>query len=195
MAGGFVGSKPNPKNQKSKIFSSEVLKGSRENPVDSKPAKISLKGILGLGQTVEISSSADKLQNHSHELFSQISHLEKEQSVLFDQKQKELEKAISALREEIAQLSQATENLDKEVEDLTMAPIIEANEYQIGFLERIRKFIINFRQNINQASIWVEAFAAKKKKRNFFWSSVKNKKKGGEQYLFSNEHSVARSVG
>lgn len=193
MAGGtLANSKKIPHNNGG--FSNEILKDSPKN-LQPPSKKFSFSGILGLGQSVEINRQTDQLQSWGQEFFGQINHLEKEEKFLLDSRQKELEKQIQQLQDEISKLIKATTGLEKQVENVAINTIVDASDYQINFLDRIRKFIANFRQNISQAGIWLEAFAAKKKKRNFFWNQVKNKKGGGEQYLFSNEHGVARSAG
>lgn len=197
MAGGFIGKTNSKVLKQGQFFSSEVLKDSRE-PYPAKSSennnKISLRGILGLGQPVELNKPHLANENQPKEIFNQASHLQQEQNILFSQHQKELQRTLEELRQEIKKLLKATDNLDKSVENVVINPIAEVNEYQLNFFTRIRNFINNMRQNINRTDIWVQAFAAKKKKRNAFWGTVKNKKKGGEQYLFSNEHSAARSV-
>jgi hypothetical protein len=190
MSGRFKGSF-NPKNPKAnKAFNSEVLKeDSQVDNVVKKPATFSLKGILGLGQSVEINKPAT-----SHESFFGLNHLAQEQNILFDQRQRELKQAIEDLRLEIKKLAQSTSNISTDVIRIADSNVIDANSYQISVLTRIKNFIIDMRKNINEASLWMEAFANKKKKKNMFWNKVKNKKQGGDQYLFSNEHSAARSV-
>ena len=175
-------------------LSSEALQDSPEISSDKKQVKVSLKGILGLGQSIDINKDSHNAEKQSQELSYGLNHLAQEQNILFDQHQKQLEKELSALREEIGKLSQATDNLEKDVANIGFSNIPEASEYQLNFLSHIRVFIENFRKNISDAGLWIEAFAAKKKKRNLFWNNVNNKKKGGEQYLFSSEHSAARSV-
>lgn len=193
MAGGGLNGKFDPK--KNNLFksgnSSEVLKDSQNN---SAPQKFSLSGLLGLNQTVEINKSSQKTENWGKEFFSNINIVQEQEKVLFDQHQKELEKAISELQEEIKKLVHATDNLEKDIQNIPQQNIPEASEYQINFLIRIKNFIANFRKNVNEASVWLESFASKKKKRNYFWNTAKDKKKGGDQYLMSNEHSAARSV-
>lgn len=191
MAGGLsFGSKPNLKNKHfgQNGFTSEVLKDSPEIQSSQPPKKFTLKGILGLGQAVEINKQQGK------ELFKQLNHLDSEQKLLFDSRQKELEKTIKNLQDEIKKLTSATKNLEKDVEKVALAPIPEINEYQLDFLSRIRVFLSNITKDIGSASIWLEHFNTKKRKKNCFWNQVKSKKGGGEQYLFSNEHSVARSA-
>lgn len=170
--------------------SSEILK---DSPVSSS-AKFSLRGILGLGQSVEIGQQAHRLEGWGKELFANINHLKQEEEILLDNRQKELEKRIAELQVEISKLTKATDNLDRQVVKAAQNPIVEVNDYQLNFLDRIKNFIVGFRQNITQASLWLEAFAAKKRKKNYFWSISLNKKKGGQQYMFSDEHSIARSA-
>lgn len=193
MAGGVIGGKMDPKkiNFYKNSNSSEVLKDSQTN---SAPKKFSLSGILGLNQTVELDKGVKKTENWGKEFFGNVNILQQQEKVLFDQKQKDLEKVVTELQDEIKKLTNATDNLEKDVQNVALENIPDASEYQVNFLIRIKNFVINFRKNINEASIWLESFNTKKKKRNYFWNTAKNKKKGGEQYLASNEHSAARSV-
>ena len=170
MAGGF-GGKFDPKNKsfKNTSFSSEVLKDSASNNSGQKQEKSSifnLRGILGLGQTVDLGKQEQKTSNWGKEFFSNINHLQQQEKYLLDEKQKELEKTIKQLQEEIQKLTKASENLEKDVENVSLQPVVEFNEYQLNFLDRIRKFVINLRKNISEASMWVESFNAKKKKKN-----------------------------
>jgi len=193
MAGGNVMGKVDPK--KINLFgnskSSEVLKDSQNN---SAPKKFSLSGILGLNQTVELHQNSPKLENWGKEFFGNVNLLQQQEKVLFDQHQKELEKAVTELQDEIKKLTKSTDNLERDVQNIPLENIPEASEYQINFLVRIKNFIANFRKNVNEAGAWLESFTTKKKKKNYFWNTAKDKKKGGEQYLMSNEHSAARSV-
>ncbi|MFA5895095.1 MAG: DUF5660 family protein [Candidatus Shapirobacteria bacterium] len=190
MAGGSS-SKNDPKKTYAKnIFSNESLE-SQPDFSPSPPQKLSLRGILGIGQTIEFNKSAAPVK----EIFSGLNHLQQEQQVLFDQRQKELGKALDELRKEIASLAKSTDNLEKTIENVAINEIGEISEYQVAFFIRIRNFIASVRQNISETGLWVQAFAAKKKKKNYFWNTAKNKKKGGDAFMFSDEHSVARSVG
>lgn len=190
MAGGWT-NKADPKKKFNKFGqTSEVLQDSRNDSIFPQPKVekplFKLSGILGLNQTVEISRPENK------SLFT--NHLLEEEKTLFDQRQKQLQKEIRELQEEIKKLVRATDNLGQNVEIAAANQVAEASYYQINFFQRIRNLIITIRQNISQSALWFESFTAKKKKRNFFWNQVKSKKGGGEQYLFSNEHSAARSA-
>lgn len=193
MAGGNTMGKFDPKklNTFKSGNSSEILKDSQ---VNSAPKKFSLSGILGLNQPVEINKNTQKTESWGKEFFGNVNLLQQQEKILFDQKEKELEKAVTELQEEIKKLTQATDNLEKDIQNIPLENIPEASDYQINFLVRIKNFIANFRKNVNEASSWLESFSSKKKKKNYFWNTAKNKKKGGEQYLMSNEHSASRSV-
>ncbi len=195
MAGGWL--KTDPKTVKLTKNGQFLEKGPEYNH-DSKPTKpplFSLKGILGLGQTVELNKQKDNLFSKGNEVFNQVNHLQREEQVLMDARQKELERTIEQLRLEISKLVKASQGLDKQVEIAAAQPTTEASQYQVRFLDRLRVLVRNFRLNISEAGVWLEAFSKKKKKKNFFWTMAKDKKRGGQQYMFSDEHSVARSVG
>ena len=190
----------NPKGKQNKGFakngfSSEFVGESpkKETPV-RKIITHKLGGILSLGQTIEVSHHQSNLEKQGLRFFEHVSHLQKEQTILLDSRKQELQKAIDKLRQEIGQLIKATKKLDKQVEKTAIEAIPEPSEYQVSFLQRIQNFITSFRKNISEAAIWLETFTTKKKKRNAFWGRVKNKKSGGQQYLFSGEHSASRSA-
>lgn len=191
-AGGSYYGKADPK--KSSFFgvnkSNEILSDSQTNTA---PKKFSLSGILGLNQSVEINKSNPKPENWSNEFLSNINYVQEQEKTLFNQKQKELENTIKELQQEIKSLTDSTDNLNQDIQNIALENIPEVSEYQINFLTRIKNFVINFRKNINEASSWLESFTKKKRKKNYFWSMAKSKK-GGEQYLMSSEHSSARSV-
>lgn len=192
VAGGSYHGKVNPK--KSSFFgvnkSNEILSDSQTNTA---PKKFSLSGVLGLNQSVEINKSNPKPENWSNEFLGNINYVQEQEKTLFNQKQKELENTIKELQQEIKSLTDSTDNLNQDIQNIALENIPEVSEYQINFLTRIKNFVINFRKNINEASSWLESFTKKKRKKNYFWSMAKSKK-GGEQYLMSSEHSSARSV-
>jgi len=191
-AGGSYHGKTDPK--KPSIFgvnkSNEILSDTQANTA---PKKFSLSGILGLNQTVELNKAPPESPNWTKEFLGNPNLPEQQEKQLLNQKNRELEKVVTELQEEIEKLTQSTDKLDKDVQNIALENIPEASDYQVNFLERIKNFIVNFRKNINEASSWLESFTKKKKKRNYFWSMAKSKK-GGEQYLMSSEHSSARSV-
>jgi len=147
-----------------------------------------LNGVLRPGETIDFSQeikSPDKPKSENY--------LQRESSLFINQHTQEVERSINDLRLEINKLTESTENLDHEIEKSAKQNISEKNEYQLNFLERIKNLIIQFRQNINEAGVWLESFNHKKSKRNAFWNKAKSKN-GGEKYLNSSEHAVARSV-
>ncbi len=149
-----------------------------------------LGGILSLGKTIEFSNPQSQPEKH----FFAVNHLEKEQTLLFSNQHQELKQAIEELRAELFKLIKSTKNLDSQTEKASLKIVAEPSLYQISFLQRLKNFITTFRQNISEASVWLETFNGKKSKKGAFWSKVKSKKGGGEQYLFSGEHSASRSA-
>lgn len=193
MAGGF-GIKLDPnkvknlRNGLSSEFDSRTF--SSQNSPDT--PKFSLRGILGLGQPVEISHAPKT--NWGEKLYFAGNHLDTEIQRLHDGQKEELEKVIKQLQEEIKQMKTALGTMEKAGDEIILQPITEVSEYQLNFISRVRNFLASLRQNINQATAWMETFNRKKKKKNYFWTMARDKKKGGDQYMFSEEHSVARSA-
>ena len=191
MAGGF-GQKLDPakikilKNGLSNEFDHQASKP--PSSPDSKP--FSLRGVLGLGQSVEFSRSSS--QPSEKKIYFAPNHLDQELKILQSQEKEELKKIIQDLQDEIKSMKMSLGQLDTSTAQLLAQPIVEVNKYQVSVLSRIKKFIASLVTDINQASMWVDSFSQKKK--NYFWSTAQNKKKGGQQYMFSSEHSIARSA-
>lgn len=188
MAGGHSGPKMDPKKiNLYKANTNEVLK---DTSADHSPSKITLSGILGLNQTVEINPEI-KTQSGTWNTEFLLPTQEKQ---ILSHRHQEMAQNLEDLRQEIEKLATTTQDLDKKVQDIALENIPEVSEYQLNFLRRIKNFIINFRKNLSEADNWLAVFNTKKKKRNYFWSTARNKKQGGEQYLASGEHSASRSV-
>ena len=197
MAGGF-GSKFDPKNYKPKNngFTSEILKSTGfPSPNSSLPEsqkEFSLRGVLGLGQSIEFGQTRQTSpENKTNLLFS---HLEEEHLSLINEQTQAVKKEIEAIRSEIAILVKESQHLDTEIVKVALEPTTDNNQYQLNLLQRIRMLIINFRRNISESANWLHLFQTKKRKKNTFWTNVKKKQGGGEQYLFSGEHSASRSA-
>ena len=191
MVGSF-GFKLNPKNKNlNKRNNNEILKDISD--VSPKINAPKLSGTLLPGQSVDINHPPQEPKvNWSQEFITKS--LTQEQSLFVNQHTQEIQKSIQDIRLEINKLVQSTQNLDNEVQQAVSKNIPEFNDYQVGFLQRLKKLIIQFRQNIDQSSVWLASLNHKKSRKNAFWGSVKNKKSGGEQYLLSSEHSVSRSA-
>jgi len=191
MAGGF-GFKLNSKNKNlSKKNNSEILKEFPDSHTKKETPK--LFGTLFPGQSVDINPQKNETKiNWSQEYITKS--LTKEQSLFVNQHTQEIERSIQEIRLEIKKLTKSTEVLDNEITKAVSQNIPEANEYQITFLQRIKNLIIKFRQHVDESCVWLSNFNHKKSRKNAFWGNVKNKKNGGEQYLFSGEHTASRSA-
>lgn len=191
MAGGF-GFKLNPKNKNLiKKNNNEILKDIPNNHVKKEAPK--LFGTLFPGQSVDINPKKEETKtNWSQEFITKS--LTQEHSLFVNQHTKEIHNSIQEIQYEIKKLTESTKNLDNEIQQAVYQNAPEINEYQLTFFQRIKNLIIKFRQNIDESCIWLSNFNHKKSRKNAFWGNVKNKKNGGEQYLFSSEHSASRSA-
>jgi hypothetical protein len=188
MAGGY-GSKQNPKNKSfTKNNSSEILKDFPDSSANKKSP--SLFGTLFPGQSIELNKKETVTNIHWNREFL-VKSTSQEQTIFVKNQSQEIEKAINELRLEIKNLVQTTENLNQEIKQTVDQNVAEISQYQLKFFERIKMFIVNFRKNINEASIWLESFNHKKSKKNAFWNKSKA---GGQKYQESGEHSASRSA-
>jgi len=191
MAGGF-GSKLNPKNKSFNLKknNSEILKEFPDTSVANKPK---LSGTLFPGQSLNLHQAEEQSKpNFTREFLAKT--VNQEHAIFVNQHTQEIKQTIDQLKDEIKKLVASSQNLDNEIIQATEQNIAEFNEYQLTFLQRLKNIVIQFRQNIDESCTWLQSFNHKKSRKNAFWGNVHNKKGGGEQYLFSGEHSVARSA-
>lgn len=188
MAGGFINNK-NPKNNQANKngFNNEVVK---DYAIVQNPVNFLFEGVLNPGESVN-PNKPEKKSNPTSEFLTKS--LSQEQALFINSHTEEIKKSIDELRLEIKKLVESTDNIDVEIEQVSFQEVVEINEYQLNFLQRIKNIIVNFRKNIDQASVWLENLNHKKGKKNAFWNKAKSKN-GGEQYLMSSEHSASRSA-
>jgi len=179
MAGSY-GSKPDTKRKLISNNSNEVLK-EFSNP---------FRGVLFPGQSVEINKKETTTNIRWNREFL-IKSTSTEQSIFVNNHSQEIERAIKELRLEIKKLIEVTENIDQSVVQSTEQNVVEFNEYQLNFFQRLKMIIVNFRKNINEAGVWMESFNHKKSKCNAYRNKSKS---GGSKYTDSGEHAVARSA-
>ncbi len=160
----------------------EVLKGNGEIPSQQEEKIKELKN-----------EKKDLETRHEKALFH-LDRVKKQEKEIYNRRQRETEKKIEQLREQVEALAQNSENLEKELEVAAHQPVTNPDESDISFLESLIKAIKRFREKIEDASIWLKAWNQKQHKKGVFWSKV-NSKKGGAQFLLSSEHSVSRSAG
>jgi hypothetical protein len=192
MAGGF-GSKFDPKNKRSvKKNNSEILK--EFSDISQSKLEPKLFGRLFPGQSLHLNQEKQPNKDINWNREFLVKTANEEQRLFVNQHPQEVQQTINEILEEIKKLKLSTDNLTHEIDQASEQNIPEANEYQLKFLQRIKNLIAQFRQNIDQSCVWMECFNRKKSRKNAFWGNVRNKKNGGEQYLFSGEHSASRSA-
>jgi hypothetical protein len=179
MAGSY-GSKQDPKKSFNKN-NNEVLKEFSDP----------FHGVLFPGQSIELNKKETIDIKWNREFL--VKSTTQEQAIFVNNHSQEVEKTINELRTEIKKLINVSENLNQEIISIVDQNVVDFNEYQLNFFQRIKMIIINFRKNITEASVWLENFNHKKNKKNAFWNQAKSKN-GGEQYLMSSEHSASRSA-
>ncbi len=201
MAGGALQS-TNDKKRQAAIAAAksgqEILTSGSQNKAntpalspDARP-KLTLSGVLfGPGKS---EAKPTEKKSFSGE-FLPVQNIVKEQKVLFDLKEQAVKREIDQILGDIRSLIGQVKEIQSDIASAAINPPVETNQYQVNFLSRIRIMVQFLLKNIREAGEWSAQFSQKsKKKKNMFWNMAKDKKKGGQQYMESGEHSVSRSV-
>ena len=144
-----------------------------------------LNGVLRPGETIDFSQ---EIKTPEKPIFDQ--HIEREQAVFINDNKKEIAQDIDNLRNQIKSLIPVTEESKPDIAKITLTNAPEANIYQVNFLLGIVNLL---RKDTSDSNSWVEVSNNRKTKRNAFWNKARSKN-GGEKYLNSSEHAVARSA-
>lgn len=117
--------------------------------------------------------------------------LAQEERLVSVQKSNELKIRLQALMQEVLALAKTTQSLGEKVEVAAMQAPAQPGVYHLIFFEKLLEFIKNFRKNIEDASLWLQATNKRAEKKNY-WAIYK---KHGSSFLLSGEHYLTRSAG
>lgn len=164
----------------------EQLFGIETSPVIS-------SGEIAPGQSVEISSVAVEKSKEKKDSKKTTfeRHLLVEEEARVERKTNELRMQLEVLTSEVINLATQTQSLAQETRIAAVQAPVEPGVYHVIFFEKLISFIRSFRKKIEDAAIWLQASNKRAQKKGW----VSNYKKGGAQYLLSNEHYLSRSAG
>jgi len=111
--------------------------------------------------------------------------------------QKEIERLMGEIRQEIKALKKANQSFDakmRDIEKISLQAVPKnAGIYHVRFFEAILKILKSMRAKIGESQTWLEALSSKKKKRGSLFSF--RAKKRGTQYSLSEELKLVRQTG
>jgi len=116
----------------------------------------------------------------------------KEWESVYNAKNKQIERQIEQIREELKSLAKEIVKYDQNIKQAIQTQVVNPGVYHVTFFEHIRQIISLIRKNVSDANNWLAVYNKRSKSKGTFW---KNAKTGGSAYLFSSEHSVTRSIG
>jgi len=111
---------------------------------------------------------------------------------VFSSKQKETERKIEQIREDLKRLAKQVKILDTNIIKAIESPVVEAGEGQISFLEHIKKVIHDYSLSVTSANSWLETYNNRSKKKSYYWGQAA---KRGTSFTQNNERTAATSVG
>jgi hypothetical protein len=119
-------------------------------------------------------------------------NLQRQEKLVWSQKEQEIELQIAAILEELKKLVQATKGLSQKVEIASVQAPVEPGVYHLNFFEKLRAVLILLREKIEESATWLNTFNQKAKKRNFYWAQVR---KSGMKFMLSQERYMATQAG
>lgn len=117
---------------------------------------------------------------------------QKEWETVYSAREKQIQKQIEQLREELQKLAKEIVRYDQNIKQAIQTEIVNPGTYHLSFFEHIRQIIALLKKNVSEASNWLAVFNKRSKSKGTFWNKAKT---GGSAYMFSSEHVISRSIG
>ncbi len=120
--------------------------------------------------------------------------IKRNEILLFNNKDREVEQQIEAIRQELKALIAEILSMDSDVIEIQKtieAPIERAGKYHVSFLEKVRQLLRLVRARLADSKTWLGMCKSKKKQRGY-WNMYKKK---GTSFGLSNERTVATQAG
>lgn len=136
-----------------------------------------------------------ELEKKFREQYRQAESIRKQEQILFTSDQRETQKQVKVLQEEIKNLAKATGGLAQQAKEAEISALQEApitGKYHVNFFIRLRNIIAKLRSQIQESSIWLASWNKKAKKRNYYWGQFK---KSGSKFLLSSDRYVSTQAG
>lgn len=139
----------------------------------------------------EVYTGRQAIKEQEKTTMRQEFRLREEEMMLVSKKSKELSLQIDAIHDEVSKIAHATPQLSREIELAAILAPHDPSSYELFFLKHVLSFILNFRKNIENASVWLNTANGRAAKKNV-WGA--NYKKYGARYLLSGEHYSGRAA-
>lgn len=136
-----------------------------------------------------------ELEKKFREQYRQAESIRRQEQILFTSDQRETQKQVKALQEEIKNLAKATGGLAQQAKEAEISALQEApitGKYHVNFFIRLRNIIAKLRSQIQESSIWLASWNKKAKKRNYYWGQFK---KSGSKFSLSADRYMATQAG
>ncbi len=111
---------------------------------------------------------------------------------VYSAKDKQIQRQIESIREELKALVKQIVKYDQSIKTAVEQEVVSPGAYHVSFFEHIKLMLSQIRKNVQSANSWLSLYNRRRKQKGAF---MDNAKSGGSAYMFSNEHSVTRSVG
>ena len=116
----------------------------------------------------------------------------KEWAGTYSAKQKQMEKRIEEIREQLKILIKQVVKFELNVTEAIATKTPEPGVYHISFLEHIKTVIELLKKNITEANSWLSLYNQRSKKKGHYWGKAKSQ---GTSYTLSEERQLTTSIG
>lgn len=151
-------------------------------------------GDINAGESIQMNEVLSGKEEENKKLRAQISlerQLSADEKRLSQTASNELRVQLQALTHEVQKVAVSTGNLAEATQVAMIQAPANPGIYHVIFFEKVLSFLQSFRQQIDQASVWLNSCNKRAEKKNY-WSMYKKK---GSSFLLSPDHYLQRSAG
>lgn len=142
-----------------------------------------------IGTSLENFRQQKELEKRRVEQFHQGRN--KEWNQIYSAKEKDLEKRLSVLRQQIKQLSKQLKRLDSSTQTAIQSEPVKVGEYHLSFLEQLQEKLKFLSQKVAEANTWLSIYNQRSKKKSYYWGQFSKK---GSSFSLNQERQLATSV-
>jgi len=133
---------------------------------------------------------AKELEKRRIEQFHQARS--KEWAGVYSAKQKQIEKRIEEIREQLKVLVKKIVKFELNVTQAVSTQNPEPGIYHLSFFDHLRTVIELLKKNITEANSWLSLYNQRSKKKGHYWGQAK---KQGTTFTLNQERQLATSIG
>lgn len=116
---------------------------------------------------------------------------QREWSQIYSAKEKEVEKRLITIRQQLKQLAQQVKRLDQSTKTAIESETTGVGEYHLSFFDQLQQHLQLLSKKVVEANTWLQLYHQRSQKKSYYWGQFSQK---GSSFSLNQERQLATSV-